>query len=55
MNTQYKKGVLELCVLALVLTEPKTQKACGTAAGFFVLCITFLQSPWDRVLLRTRR
>ena len=39
MNTQYKKGVLELCVLALVLTEPKTQKACGIpqAFSFYVL------------------
>ena len=27
MNTQYKKGVLELCVLALVLTEPKNAKS----------------------------
>ena len=55
MNTQYKKGVLELCVLALVLTEPKNTKSLRHSAGFFILCITFLRSPWDRVLLRTRR
>lgn len=42
MNTQYKKGVLELCVLALVLTEPKTQKACGCAAGFLRFMYYFL-------------
>ena len=27
MNTQYKKGVLELCVLTPVLTEPKNAKS----------------------------
>lgn len=55
MNTQYKKGVLELRVLSPVLTELKNAKSLRHSAGFFVLCITFLQSPWDRVLLRTRR
>ena len=34
MNTQYKKGVLELCVLAPVLTEPKNAKSLRHSAGF---------------------
>ena len=42
MNTQYKKGVLELCVLALVLTEPKSAKSLRLCRRLFRFMYYFL-------------
>ena len=42
MNTQYKKGVLELCVLALVLTEPKNAKSLRHSRRLFRFMYYFL-------------
>ena len=42
MNTQYKKGVLELCVLALVLTEPKNTKSLRLCRRLFRFMYYFL-------------
>ena len=42
MNTQYKKGVLELCVLAPVLTEPKKRKKPAAFRRLFRLMYYFL-------------
>lgn len=42
MNTQYKKGVLELCVLAPVLTEPKSAKSLRLCRRLFRFMYYFL-------------
>lgn len=42
MNTQYKKGVLELCVLALVLTELKNAKSLRLCRRLFRFMYYFL-------------
>lgn len=42
MNTQYKKGVLELCVLALVLIELKSAKSLRLCRRLFRFMYYFL-------------
>lgn len=42
MNTQYKKGLLELCVLAPVLTEPKNAKSLRLCRRLFRFMYYFL-------------